>query len=76
VEQKKRKKNLHESIIRYSGLSVKMTIAIYGGVFAGRKIDDALQLENPIFTLLLSLLGIALAILIIIKDTIGFSSKK
>jgi len=53
-----------------------MAIAILGGVYLGKYIDEKLALETPIFTLILSLIGLALAIVIIIKDTIGFNAKK
>ena len=73
---KKTGRRLPDTIVKYSGLSVKMAIAILGGVYLGKYIDEKLKLETPIFTLTLSLIGLALAIVIIIKDTIGFNAKK
>jgi F0F1-type ATP synthase assembly protein I len=69
-------KKLPDAIVKYSGLSVKMAIAILGGVYIGKYLDEKLALETPIFTLIFSLVGLALAITIIIKDTIGFNAKK
>ena len=69
-------KKLPDAIVKYSGLSIKMAIAILGGVYLGKYIDEKLALETPVFTLILSLVGLALAIVIIIKDTIGFNVKK
>ncbi|RLD26960.1 MAG: hypothetical protein DRI54_01880 [Bacteroidetes bacterium] len=69
-------KKLPDAIVKYSGLSIKMAIAILGGVYLGKYIDEKLELETPVFTLALSLIGLALAIVIIIKDTIGFNAKK
>lgn len=69
-------KKLPDAIVKYSGLSIKMAIAILGGVYLGKYIDEKLALETPVFTLILSLIGLALAIVIIIKDTIGFNVKK
>ena len=69
-------KRLPDAIIKYSGLSAKMAIAILGGVYGGKYIDEKLALETPVFTLILSLLGLTLAIVIIIKDTVGFNAKK
>jgi F0F1-type ATP synthase assembly protein I len=69
-------KKLPDAIVKYSGLSVKMAIAILGGVYGGKYLDEKLALETPIFTLIFSLVGLALAIVIIIKDTIGFNVKK
>ena len=69
-------RKLPDTIVKYSGLSIKMAIAILGGVYLGKYIDEKLVLETPVFTLILSLIGLALAIVIIIKDTIGFNAKK
>ena len=69
-------RKLPDEIVKYSGLSIKMAIAILGGVYLGKYIDEKLALKTPVFTLILSLIGLALAIVIIIKDTIGFNAKK
>ena len=69
-------RRLPDAIIKYSGLSIKMAIAILGGVYGGKYIDEKLSLETPVFTLIFSLLGLALALVIIIKDTVGFHVKK
>ena len=69
-------KRLPDAIVKYSGLSIKMAIAILGGVYLGKYIDEKLELETPIFTLILSLVGLSLSIVIIIKDTVGFNAKK
>jgi F0F1-type ATP synthase assembly protein I len=50
-------------------MSVKIALAILAGVYSGKYIDDYLQMETPIFTLLLSMLGLALAMYIIILET-------
>ena len=77
TEQKSNsRKKLPEAIVKYSGISIKMAVAILGGVYGGKYIDEKLALETPVFTLILSLLGLTLAIVIIIKDTIGFNVKK
>jgi F0F1-type ATP synthase assembly protein I len=69
-------RKLPDAIVKYSGLSIKMAIAILGGVYGGKYLDEKLALETPVFTLIFSLVGLALAIVIIIKDTIGFNVKK
>ena len=50
-------------------MSLKISIAILAGVYGGKYLDDYLALETPIFTLILSMLGLALALYIIIKET-------
>ena len=68
-EKKKSKKSLPESLVKYSGLSVKIAMAILAGVYSGKYLDEKWALETPIFTLALSMLGLALAMYIIIKET-------
>jgi F0F1-type ATP synthase assembly protein I len=74
TERSRRK--LPDTIVKYSGLSIKMALAILGGIYLGKYIDEKMVLETPIFTLIFSLVGLTLAIVIIIKDTIGFNAKK
>jgi len=68
-QQKKPKKRLPESLIKYSGMSTKIALAILAGVYSGKYFDEKLNLETPIFTLTLSMVGLALALYIIIRDT-------
>lgn len=50
-------------------MSLKISFAILAGVYGGKYLDEYLGLETPIFTLILSMLGLALALFIIIKET-------
>ena len=65
----KNKKNLND-YAKYSGIAFQMGIIIFAGVLGGKKIDEYFSLETPIFTLILSLLSVGLAIYISIKDFI------
>jgi len=47
---------------------MQMAVIIFLGVFGGMKIDRWLKLEIPVFTLILSLSSVTLAIYIAIKD--------
>lgn len=67
--EKKSRKKLPESLVKYSGMSTKIALAILAGVYGGKYLDEYWQLETPIFTLILSMLGLALAMYIIIKET-------
>lgn len=67
--EKRSKKNLPESLVKYSGMSVKIALAILAGVYSGKYLDERWALETPIFTLILSMLGLALAMYIIIRET-------
>jgi F0F1-type ATP synthase assembly protein I len=46
-----------------------MGITIAAAVYVGIALDKKLELETPWFTLLLSLIGVAAAIYIVIKTT-------
>lgn len=55
---------------KYSGMAVQMAAIIVGGVLGGIKLDEYLQLKFPLFTLVLTLLGVFLAMYYFIKDVI------
>lgn len=70
LKQKNNKKTL-ENFAKYSGLSFQMIAIILASVYGGIKIDEYLQWDFPLFTLLLSLLGVFAAMYFAIKDFIG-----
>jgi ATP synthase protein I len=55
---------------RYSGIGVQMVVIILITVWGGIKLDKLFLLETPVFTIVLSLLGVAAAIYTAIKDFI------
>ena len=55
---------------RYSGLAFEMLFIIAAGVIGGVKLDERLQ-TKPLFAIICSLAGIALAFYIVFKDTLG-----
>jgi ATP synthase protein I len=56
---------------KYSGLAVQMALIIGGGCYCGYKLDEHFKnTETPIFTIILSLLSIGLAMYIVLKDFI------
>lgn len=61
-------KNPYNSYARYSGMAVQMIMIIFAGSFGGHKIDQWLGLPFPIFTVILSLGSVALAIWLLIKE--------
>lgn len=66
----KQKKNNLNSYAKYSGIAMQMLVIILLGVFGGVKIDEWLDLTIPIFTVILSLLSVVLAIYTVTKDLI------
>jgi ATP synthase protein I len=73
VEQQKKpelpKKQLN-NYAKYSGMAVQMAAIIVGGVLGGIQLDKWLKLKFPIFTLVLTLLSVFLAMYYFIKDII------
>ncbi len=55
---------------KYSGMAIQMAAIIVGGVLGGIQLDKWLALKFPIFTLVLTLLSVFLAIYYFIKDVI------
>jgi|YNPMSStandDraft_1061717.scaffolds.fasta_scaffold00111_25 ABC-type multidrug transport system permease subunit len=61
------KKYLH-SYAKYSSIAIQMGVIIALGIFAGVFLDESINLNFPIFTVLLSILSVGAAIYIAIKD--------
>jgi ATP synthase protein I len=55
---------------RYTALGVQMIIIILITVWGGIKLDKLFALESPVFTVILSLLGVFAAIYTAVKDFI------
>lgn len=58
------------SYAKYSGLGIQMALIIGGGCYGGYKLDEHSGNKTPIFTIILSLVSIALAMYIVLKDFI------
>lgn len=69
-QEKKDKLSGIHNYAKYSGLAFQMIAIILITVWAGTKLDKLLLLETPVFTIVLSLLGVAAAIYTAIKDFI------
>lgn len=54
---------------RYSTIAIQMVVIILGSTFGGIKLDQVAG-TKPLFTVILSLLGVAAAMWLIIKDAI------
>ena len=67
--QKEEKKTPPNDLLRYSGMGIKMAVVIAVAVFGGIKLDEMRDAEFPLWTLTLSLCGVAAAIYFVIKDT-------
>ena len=61
---------------RYSGLAFQMAVIIGGGCYGGYKLDQHFQNATPIYTIILSLVSIAIALYLVLKDFIKPDQKK
>jgi len=68
-ESKKEKKTL-KAYARYSSIAFQMLVIILAGALGGRELDKWVEWEFPVFTLVLSILAVILAIYTVIKDFI------
>ncbi len=55
---------------KYSALGIQMAVIIGGGCYGGYKLDEYYNNTTPVFTIILSLLSIAIAMYIVLKDFI------
>jgi ATP synthase protein I len=78
TQKKKPRKSLEENqennglkdYARYTGLGVQMIVIILVTVWGGIKLDKLFGLQTPVFTVILSLLGVFAAIYTAVKDFI------
>ena len=63
----KKKKSL-DNYARYSSIAFQMLAIILAGVFGGIKLDQWLKLNVPVFTIILSILSVILAIYYVTRD--------
>tara|TARA_B110000196_G_scaffold260329_1_gene231561 strand:+ start:305 stop:538 length:234 start_codon:yes stop_codon:yes gene_type:complete len=75
-EKKIKKKKQLNSYVKYSSLATQMAVIIAAGVFLGEYLDKTHTLETPIYTIILSLLSIFLALYYVIKKIINYNEKK
>ena len=54
--------------VKYSTMATQMGITIFLGVWGGMKLDEKFPHDIPIFTLVLSMVSVVLAIYLVIKD--------
>ncbi len=72
--RKNKRKNSGDSGLRdyarYTGMATQMIVIILVTTWGGMKLDDLLGYEKPLFTIILSLLGVFAAIYTAVKDFI------
>ena len=74
-KQKPKKKRLNP-YIKYSSLTTQMAVIIAAGAFFGDYLDKKTTSDIPIYTIILSLLSIFLALYYVLKKIINHNEKK
>ncbi len=72
---KKENEKPFNAYAKYSGLGLQMGLIIGGGSYGGFKLDEHYANKTPVFTIILSLLSIALSMYILLKDFIKPTKK-
>jgi F0F1-type ATP synthase assembly protein I len=57
--------------LKYSNLAIQMGVVIGLSAWGGQSLDEKYRLTTPIWTIVCSLLGIAAALYLVLKDFIG-----
>ena len=70
----KNKKKQHNLII-FSQIGLQMLIIILAGVFVGSKLDQIYLNQYQAFTILFSLLSVAIAIYVVIKQVLNSTNQ-
>jgi F0F1-type ATP synthase assembly protein I len=73
MEEQEKEKNQKKSkgladYARYTGIAAQMAVIIFLTTWGGIKLDHLAGFSNPVFTIILSLLGVFAAIYTAIKD--------
>ncbi len=69
TSRNKSKKYL-DNYARYTSIAFQMLAIILIGVFGGIKLDEWLELKFPVFTVILAILSVVLAIYYTVKDLV------
>ncbi len=75
MEEKRKHNNPLKSYAVYSSLGMQMAVIILAGAFGGRELDKWLAWRFPVFTVVLTLLSIALSILYGIREFFKHNKK-
>ena len=62
--------------MRYSGMALQMMVPIALGAWAGSELDKNQQTEKPVWTIVLSLLGVAISLYLVIRSVNKLSNEE
>ncbi len=75
MKEKKDKQSQLKFYAIYSSLAIQMAVIVVAGAFGGRELDKWLQWHFPVFTVVLTILGIVLSILYAIREIFKHQKK-
>ncbi len=67
-DKKKDKKNSLRFYAIYSALAFQMGLIIFAGAFGGRELDKWVKWKFPVFTLVLTILAVVIAVIYGIRE--------
>ncbi|TVZ56343.1 putative F0F1-ATPase subunit (Ca2+/Mg2+ transporter) [Lutibacter sp. Hel_I_33_5] len=76
MKGKKQKKKPLSNYARFSGIAFQMLAIIAIGTFVGVKLDEKYPNKNNLFTLILSLTSVILAIVFVIRRILAMSKEE
>jgi ATP synthase protein I len=74
-DQEQKTKERLNTFAQFSGIGFQMLVTIGLGVFAGVKLDEYYPNQYSVFTIILSLVAIAISLYSVIKQATRFSNK-
>ncbi|MEX1000828.1 MAG: AtpZ/AtpI family protein [Crocinitomicaceae bacterium] len=69
-DKKKSSSNTNQEVnpyLKFSGIGIQLMVTIGAGAWGGHALDEKFQNEKPIWTIILSLLGVAIGLYIVIR---------
>lgn len=71
--QNSNKKSGPNPLMRFAGVGIQMGVIITGGALLGNYLDEKQVNEKPVWTIVLSLLAIGIAMYLVIKAAINLN---
>jgi|RifCSPlowO2_12_1023861.scaffolds.fasta_scaffold247730_2 F0F1-type ATP synthase assembly protein I len=71
----KKPNNSLNQYARFSGIAIQMGVIIGVSAWGGKKLDEYFNLNKPYLTIVCSLVGVAFALYLIIKEVINMGKK-
>lgn len=68
-----KKKTGPNPLMRFAGVGIQMGVIITGGALLGNYLDEKQQNEKPIWTIVLSLLAIGIAMYLVIRAALNLT---